>query len=133
MHVAIIFRGAQWYRKFGAGEQMAQLAESGSIYPSIVTCVLALGLFLGSLYAFAAANMLFKLPFQKTVLYVLTGIFFIRGAIGLVFAVSPEIYILADNSSLFWLVSSAICVMLGTSYLLGTRWHHKDIHSVQFA
>ncbi|NMH60760.1 hypothetical protein [Alteromonas ponticola] len=133
LHVAIIFRGASWYRTFGAGEQMARLAESGSLYPMAVTSVIALGLFIGALYAFSAANIFNRLPQQKNVLYLLTCIFLIRGAIGMVFVVSPDYYLPAANSSVFWLVSSALCIMLGTSYLLGARWHHKDKHITQFA
>ncbi|MCW8109022.1 hypothetical protein OPS25_11000 [Alteromonas ponticola] len=133
LHVAIIFRGADWYRTFGAGEQMARLAESGSLYPVIVTGVIALGLFIGALYAFSAANLLTRLPLQKAVLYLLTGVFLVRGAIGLVFVVSPNFYLPAANPPLFWLISSAVCIMLGTSYLLGTRWHNRDTRAHQFA
>ncbi|KKK66980.1 hypothetical protein LCGC14_2958640, partial [marine sediment metagenome] len=31
LHLGCIYFGAPWYRFFGAGEQMAQLAEQGSI------------------------------------------------------------------------------------------------------
>ncbi len=133
LHVAIIFRGGDWYRMFGAGEQMAQLAEKGSIYPVIVTGLVALGLFIGALYAFAASHVFSRLPFQKSVLYGLTAVFLIRGVMGLVLVIGAEFYVPASNSPLFWLVSSAICIMLGTSYLLGTRWHSKDIRAFQFA
>ncbi len=133
LHVAIIFRGADWYRMFGAGEQMVRLAESGSSYPTVVTSLIACGLFIGALYAFAAAHIFSQFPFQKPVLYGMTAIFLIRGVTGLALVISPEFYLPADNSPLFWLFSSAVCIMLGTSYWLGTRWHSKNIRSVQFA
>ena len=36
MHVAIIVGGADWYRFFGAGEEMAVMNEQGSIYPAVI-------------------------------------------------------------------------------------------------
>lgn len=33
-HVGVVIGGPAWYRFFGAGEGMAQLAESGSWYPA---------------------------------------------------------------------------------------------------
>ena len=41
LHLAIITGGADWYRFFGAGEGMAQLAEKGSNYPIISTSIIA--------------------------------------------------------------------------------------------
>ncbi len=37
LHIGCIYYGAPWYRFFGAGEQMAILAEQGSIQPTIIT------------------------------------------------------------------------------------------------
>ena len=41
LHVAIIVGGPGWYRFFGAGERMAQLAERGSVVPVVVTAGIA--------------------------------------------------------------------------------------------
>ena len=35
-HIGAILGGGDWYRFFGAGEQMARLAEAGSPRPAIV-------------------------------------------------------------------------------------------------
>ena len=40
-HVGAILGGGDWYRFFGAGEQMAQLAEAGSPRPAIMTAIIA--------------------------------------------------------------------------------------------
>ena len=42
LHLGCIIFGGEWYRFFGAGEQMAQLAEAGHIYPTIVTLVIVI-------------------------------------------------------------------------------------------
>lgn len=40
LHIAIIIRGPDWYLASGAGEDMAKLAVSGSLYPAIVGSIL---------------------------------------------------------------------------------------------
>ena len=52
LHILIIIGGPDWYRFFGAGEGMAQLAENGSMYPTVVTTMIAMTLGLWGLYAF---------------------------------------------------------------------------------
>ena len=42
LHVGCIVFGAPWYRFFGAGEQMAQMAERGEWRPTLVTSVIVL-------------------------------------------------------------------------------------------
>ena len=37
LHLGCIYFGAPWYRFFGAGEQMAILAEQGSVQPTLIT------------------------------------------------------------------------------------------------
>jgi putative oxidoreductase len=37
LHIAIIIGGPEWYRFFGAGEEMALMSESGSFYPTMLT------------------------------------------------------------------------------------------------
>jgi len=50
LHLACIYFGAPWYRFFGAGEQMAVLAEQGSIQPTMITSSIVLVLSVWSLY-----------------------------------------------------------------------------------
>ena len=45
-HIGCVLFGADWYRFFGAGEQMAQMAEQGLWYPTIVTLAIVLILFI---------------------------------------------------------------------------------------
>jgi putative oxidoreductase len=61
-HLAIIVGGADWYRLFGAGEAMAQMAEQGSWYPALVTLAIASVLAVWSLYAFSGAGRIRRLP-----------------------------------------------------------------------
>ncbi len=61
IHVGCIVFGGDWYRFLGAGEQMAQLAESGHPYPTIVTSIISAVLLLWATYAFSGAGLIVKL------------------------------------------------------------------------
>ena len=75
LHIAIVIGGPAWYRFFGAGENISQLAEQGSQIPGIITALIALVLMLWSLYAFAGAGFVHHPPWLKPVLMVITGIY----------------------------------------------------------
>lgn len=75
LHVGCIIFGAFWYRFFGAGEQMAVLAEQGSSTPTIITSVIVLVLSIWSAYAFSAAGVIRKLPLLRTALVIITFIY----------------------------------------------------------
>ena len=82
LHLGCIYFGGSWYRFFGAGEQMALLSEQGSIQPTLITSVIVLILSTWSLYAFSAAGVIFKLPFIRLALVLITFIHLVRGVAG---------------------------------------------------
>ncbi|WP_049631386.1 hypothetical protein [Cellvibrio sp. pealriver] len=116
MHVGCIIFGGDWYRFFGAGEQMAQMAEAGHIYPTIVTSVIVVVLTLWSLYALSGAGVIMRLPLLRVGLCVIAAIYLLRGIVFI-----PLIPMFPENSTTFWLVSSAICFAFGLMYALGIK------------
>jgi hypothetical protein len=116
LHIAIIFGGAQWYRFFGAGEEMATMAESGSWTPAAVTLCIALLLFVWSLYALSGAGLVRRLPLLRAGLVVISGIYLVRGIAFLpALLIKPEIV----DGFLVW--SSLICLGFGFFHAVGTR------------
>ncbi len=114
-HIGCIIFGADWYRFFGAGEQMAQMAEAGDWYPAVVTSVIVIFLAIWSLYALSAAGVIRRLPLLRLALCLIASLFLIRGiSFVMLMPVFPE------NSLTFWLVSSGICLMIGILYAVGT-------------
>jgi hypothetical protein len=114
-HIGCIIFGADWYRFFGAGEQMAQMAEAGHWYPAVVTAVIVIFLAIWSLYALSAAGIIRRLPLLRLALCLIASIFLIRGiSFVMLMPMFPE------NSLTFWLVSSGICLMIGILYAVGT-------------
>ena len=98
---------------------MALMAEEGHWYPSVVTSAIVVVLAIWSLYALSGSGLIKRLAFLRSALCFIAGIFLIRGVsfVGL----RP---MFPENSLTFWLVSSAICLIVGMLYAVGTylRW-----------
>lgn len=122
LHIAIIIGGPAWYRFFGAGEGMAQLAESGSTYPTIITIIIAIILALWALYAFSGAAIINRLPLLKPVLLVISMIYITRGVFGipLVIYINHPYLNELEGKMTFMVFSSIISVSCGLFYLIGS-------------
>ncbi|KPZ51975.1 MULTISPECIES: hypothetical protein [Pseudoalteromonas] len=120
LHIACIFGGPDWYRFFGAGEHMAQLAKQGSTYPTFVTLIISAILVIWGLYALSGAGVILKLPLLKTALVLITAIYLVRGIAGLIIPFLTTSQIIHHNSMQFWIISSVVCSIYGLFYLLGT-------------
>jgi len=114
LHLGCIYFGASWYRFFGAGEQMALMAEQGSSQPTIITLGIFSVLALWSAYAFSAAGLIARLPFIRLVLSLITLVYLVRGLAGFTLMNNPM-----GRSPEFWLWSSAICLTLGIFHVIG--------------
>lgn len=127
LHVATIVGGADWYRFLGAGEQMAQLAEAGSHYPTIVTLIIAAILAGWGLFALSGAGILPRFPLLRSALVTICFIYLSRGVAGLILPLMPSMQnnpVVVQNSIQFWLISSSICLLFGLVHLVGikARW-----------
>jgi len=116
LHIGCIYFGAPWYRFFGAGEQMAVLAERGSIQPTLITSGIVLVLSIWSLYAFSAAGVIARLPLLRLALILITSIYLLRGVAGFFFVSFPM-----GRSPEFWVWSSLICLSFGIVHLIGLK------------
>ena len=95
---------------------MAQMAEAGHIYPTIVTLVIVALLIIWSLYALSGAGVILRLPLLRLALCIIAAIYLLRG---MVFIFLMPMF--PENSIAFWVISSAICSALGLLYALGIR------------
>jgi hypothetical protein len=119
-HLGCIVFGGDWYRFFGAGEQMARMAEQGLWYPTLVTSFIVVVLVVWGCYALSGAGVMRRLPLTKLALVLISGIFLLRGVafVGLM-PMFPE------NSLTFWLVSSGICLLIGGLFAAGVWTQSK--------
>jgi len=116
-HIACILIGARAYRFMGAGERMARAVESGSHSPAVVTSLIAATLFLWGAYALSAAGLFIPLPFTGAVLAAVALLLVVRAmAFPLLRPAFPE------NSTTFWLASSAICLVMGLLFAAGALY-----------
>ncbi len=115
LHLAVIAGGPDWYRFFGAGEQMARMAEQGLLTPAVVTVAIAALLFTWSAYAFAGARMIRRLPLMRTALVAITAIYLLRGLV-----LVPALAIQGSGIDAFTLWSSLIVLVYGLTHAIGT-------------
>ena len=93
---------------------MARLAESGSLYPPLLTAGIATVLLVWALYALSAAGRIRRLPLLRTVLIGVSAVYLLR-ALGFVALMER----FPENSLAFWLWTSAICLVIGLLHLVG--------------
>ncbi|GLQ76298.1 hypothetical protein [Vibrio penaeicida] len=121
LHGCIVLGGPEWYRFFGAGEGMAQMAEQGRWYPHIVTAGIATVLAIWGVYALSAAGFIIPLPLTKWVLVGITTVYLARGIFGIV-AINmvnhPYLIELREQQTFMW-VSSLICTVVGLTHAVG--------------
>lgn len=120
LHVGCIVFGAPWYRFFGAGEEMARMAEAGSWRPTIITSGITLVLLIWALYALSGANVIGRLPLLRVGLCTITAIYLLRGLA----AFPVAIWMPAQNTAFLWW-SSMICLGYGVTYAIGV-WRGWD-------
>jgi hypothetical protein len=113
-HLACIALGAQAYRIMGAGERMARSVEAGKLRPTLVTLAISGVLLVWAAYALGGAGVIAPLPFSGLVLPVICATYLGRAvAFPLLRSSFPE------NSEKFWLVSSGICLVIGSAHPYG--------------
>lgn len=115
LHIGVILGGPDWYRFFGAGEDMARMAERGMWQPTVMTIGIATILAIWALYAFAGAGRFPKLPLMRTALVLISAIYLARGL--MIFPVLIDSH--ARTAFNIW--SSAIVLVYGLIYAVGTR------------
>lgn len=115
LHIGCIIGGPDWYRFFGAGEQMATMAEQGSMTPTLLTSGIAAILAIWAAYAFSGAGLLPRLPLLRTGLVTISAIYLLRGL-----ALIPALVINGANVMPFILWSSLIVLVYGVAYAVGT-------------
>ena len=113
LHAVVIFGGPDWYRFFGAGEQMAQMAERGSAVPALVTAAIATVLAVWAAYAFAGAGLIRRLPMMRPALVAITAVYLLRGLM-----IIPLLW--QPNATSFDIWSSLIVLGYGIVYAIGT-------------
>ena len=114
LHFACIAWGADGFRFLGAGEPLVSMSAAGHWYPPVIALVIGAILSVWSLYALSGAGVMAPWPYLRLALTAITAIYLLRAvAFPLLKPAFP------GNSTTFWLVSSAISLVIGLTYLTG--------------
>lgn len=115
LHIGVIIGGPDWYRFFGAGEELAKMAEKGSYYPAVITFGIALVLSAWAWFAFAGAGFVWKPPLLRTGLIAISAVYLLRGLVLL-----PMLLLTPEKVNGFAVWSSIIVLVYGLFYAAGT-------------
>ena len=115
LHIGVIIGGPDWYRFFGVGEDMARMAEKGSLYPTAITIGIALVLAIWAWFAFAGADLVWKPPLLQTGLIAISVVYLLRGLV-----LFPMLVLTPDKVNSFAIWSSLIVLVYGIFYAIGT-------------
>jgi hypothetical protein len=121
LHIGCIVGGPDWYRFFGAGEDMARAAARGDWAPALITLVITAILLVWAAFAFSGAGSLPRLSLLRTGLVAITAVYLLRGLLFVPFNLwQPQ------NSDSFAIWSSLIVSVYGVVYAVGTfkAWRH---------
>ena len=115
LHLACILMGPDWFRLFGAPEQLVRAYENGDMQLVWMTAGIALILAIWAAYAFSGAGKLARLPLLRTGLVVISAIYLARGLV-----LFPALLNAPYPRSDFDIWSSAIVLVYGLVYAVGT-------------
>ena len=114
VHFACISWGANGFRFLGAGEPIVSMSAARHWYPPLVAFVIGTVLSIWATYALSGAGFLPPLPYLRLALVGITAVYLLRA---LAFPLLKPAF--PGNSTTFWLVTSAICLVIGLAHLVG--------------
>ncbi len=119
-HLAIVVAGPPAYLYTGRAD-LAQLAQTGSPLPALLTLVLAAAFLVCGLYGLSGAGRLPRLPLLRLGLLAIGGVYTLRGLIVILDVLS---LVRGAGYPLRQTVFSAVALAVGLLYLLGAsrRW-----------
>jgi hypothetical protein len=78
-HIVGLFWSDKMFEVTGIGKEMTELAQINSSFPYLLTIFVAIVFFIFGLYGLSADNKFRKLPFLKPVIFLIAGIYLLRG------------------------------------------------------
>ncbi|MDQ3047264.1 MAG: hypothetical protein M3R27_06925 [Bacteroidota bacterium] len=112
-HIVGLFWADKMFEVTGIGKEMTDLSKTHSSLPFILTIFVAIVFFIFGLYGLSADNRFRKLPFLKPVIFIIAGIFLLRGVGELFIDITQGI------SSGAEILYSLIAISIGLLFLFG--------------
>jgi len=118
-HFIGLFWAYQMFEVTGIGKEMAELKVINSSLPYLLTIFVAIIFFIFGLYGLSADNKFRKLPFTKTVIFLISGIYIFRGLGELVIDVTQATSYTSET------MYSLVALGIGLIFLFGglKKWN----------
>ena len=117
-HLAGLFWADKMFEVTGIGKEMNELAQTHSSLPFILTIFVAIFFFIFGLYGLSAHGRIMELPFSKAVIFLIAGIYLLRGFGELI------VNNMQGTASISETIYSLTAVLIGFLFLIGglTKW-----------
>ena len=89
-HIVALLWADKMFEVTGIEKEMAELAQTHSLLPYLLTIFVAIVFFIFGLYGLSADNKFRQLPFLKTVIFTIAGIYLLRGIGELIFDLEKQ-------------------------------------------
>lgn len=121
-HIIGLFWADKMFEVTGSGNEMNELSLIHSSLPYLLTIFVAVAFFIFGLYGLSAANKFRQLPFLKPVIFIIAGIYLIRGIGELIFDLEKQ-----KTSHLLEVTYSLVAIFIGLLFLIGglKKWNPK--------
>ena len=121
-HILGLIWADQMFEITGIGKEMATLAQKHSTLPYLLTIIVAIVFFIFGLYGLSAANKFRKLPLLKPVIFLIAGIYLLRG-IGELIADTIQ-----RTNSIAETIYSLVAIIIGLLFLIGglQKWRTEN-------
>ena len=122
-HIIGLIWADKMFEVTGISEKMIEHAQIHSSLPYVLTIFVAVVFFIFGLYGLSADDKFRKLPFLKPVIFLIAGIYLLRGFGGLIASGIQEI------DSISQMLYSLIAVAIGLLFLIGgvRKWKRINI------
>jgi uncharacterized membrane protein len=113
-HVLGLFWAEKMFEVTGIGNEMNRLAQTHSSLPYLLTIFVAVVFFVFGLYGLSAGNTFRKLPFLKPMIFLIAGVYLLRGIGELVFDLEKQ-----QTGQFLEITYSLIAIFIGLFFLIG--------------
>ncbi|ERM80238.1 hypothetical protein P872_14190 [Rhodonellum psychrophilum GCM71 = DSM 17998] len=115
LHIVGLFWADKMFEVTGIADGMALAAQNiHPMYPYFITVVVAIFFFIFGIYGLSADGKIRKLPFLKPVIFLIAGIYLLRGIGELIFDMEMQ-----QTNQILETSYSLIAVLIGLLFLIG--------------
>ena len=120
-HIVGLFWAEQMFEFTGSEKEMNELAKTYSALPYLLTIFVSIVFFVFGLYGLSADNKFRKLPFLKSGIFIIAGIYILRGLGEIIFDISQQTLPIRET------IYSLIALAIGFLFLIGglKKWQTK--------